>query len=215
MDLGPDDYCPGRSAYTDTAPGRIDLHRRDTSYATISDMPLAQITAYKQRKGWTVPFYSSRGTTFSDDCGAGRGFGLSVFLRDGDKVYRTHRGAGGTFIDTSDNYAFWVSGSQGGESEELLGRWRRSRGVTDEVVIATKRGARPRAAGTGYTDNAEGLSARVIRESSERSRERLGMERLDLLYAHIEDPAVPLRETVGAFAGLVAEGAVGLLGVGR
>ena len=53
-------------------------------------MPLAQITAYKQRKGWTVPFYSSRGTTFSDDCGAGRGFGLSVFLRDGDEVYRTY-----------------------------------------------------------------------------------------------------------------------------
>jgi aryl-alcohol dehydrogenase-like predicted oxidoreductase len=121
--------------------------------------------------------------------------------------------AGGTFIDTSDNYAFWVNGSQGGESEELLGRWRRSRGVTDEVVIATKLGARPLAAGTSYTDNAERLSARVIRESSERSRERLGMERLDLLYAHIEDPAVPLRETVRAFAGLVAEGAVGLLGV--
>jgi predicted dithiol-disulfide oxidoreductase (DUF899 family) len=57
---------------------------------TISDMPLAQITAYKQRKGWTVPFYSSRGTTFSEDCGAGRGFGLSVFVRDGDDVYRTY-----------------------------------------------------------------------------------------------------------------------------
>jgi predicted dithiol-disulfide oxidoreductase (DUF899 family) len=93
MDLGPDEYCPGCSAYTDntdTAPGRTDLHRRDTSYVTVSDMPLAQITAYKQRKGWTVPFYSSRGTTFSDDCGAGRGFGLSVFLRDGDKVYRSY-----------------------------------------------------------------------------------------------------------------------------
>ena len=36
--------------------------------------------------------------------------------------------AGGTFIDTSDNYAFWVDGGQGGQSEELLGRWRRSRG---------------------------------------------------------------------------------------
>ena len=93
MDLGPDEYCPGCTAYTDntdTAPGRVDLHRRDTSYVTVSDMPLAQITAYKQSKGWTVPFYSSRGTTFSDDCGAGRGFGLSVFLRDGDQVFRTY-----------------------------------------------------------------------------------------------------------------------------
>jgi aryl-alcohol dehydrogenase-like predicted oxidoreductase len=120
--------------------------------------------------------------------------------------------AGGTFIDTADNYAFWV-GSQGGESEELLGRWRRSRGVGDEIVIATKLGARPLAPGTGFVDNAEGLSARVIRESAQRSRDRLGMSRLDLLYAHIEDPAVPLDETVQAFAELVAEGTVGLLGV--
>jgi aryl-alcohol dehydrogenase-like predicted oxidoreductase len=121
--------------------------------------------------------------------------------------------AGGTFIDTADNYAFWANGGQGGESEELLGRWRRSRGVGDEIVIATKLGARPLAPGTSFTDNAEGLSARVIRESSQRSRDRLGMSRLDLLYAHIEDPAVPLAETVEAFAALVAEGTVGLLGV--
>jgi len=120
--------------------------------------------------------------------------------------------AGGTFIDTADNYAFWV-GTQGGESEELLGRWRRSRGVGDEIVIATKLGARPLAPGTSFTDNAEGLSASVIRESSQRSRDRLGMARLDLLYAHIDDPAVPLAETVEAFAALVAEGTVGLLGV--
>ncbi|MET8944987.1 aldo/keto reductase [Streptomyces sp. NPDC004542] len=121
--------------------------------------------------------------------------------------------AGGNFIDTSDNYAFWEDGGQGGQSEELLGRWRRSRGIGDEIVIATKLGARPLAPGTSYTDNAEGLSAKVIRESAERSRERLGVERLDLLYAHIEDRTVPLRETVEGFAALVAEGTVGLLGV--
>ncbi|MFD1934741.1 aldo/keto reductase [Nonomuraea mangrovi] len=121
--------------------------------------------------------------------------------------------AGGTFIDTSDNYAFWIDGGQGGQSEELLGRWRRSRGVGDEIVIATKLGARPLAPGTGYVDNAEGLSAKVIRESAERSRERLGVDRIDLLYAHIEDRTVPLRETVEGFAELVAEGTVGLLGV--
>ncbi|MFI0163468.1 aldo/keto reductase [Streptomyces sp. NPDC017095] len=121
--------------------------------------------------------------------------------------------AGGTFVDTSDNYAFWEDGSQGGQSEELLGRWRRSRGVGDEIVIATKVGARPLAPGTSFTDNPEGLSAKVIRESAERSRDRLGVDRIDLLYAHIEDRAVPLQETVEGFAALVAEGTVGLLGV--
>ncbi|MGV9705365.1 aldo/keto reductase [Streptomyces sp. NPDC003483] len=120
--------------------------------------------------------------------------------------------AGGNFVDTSDNYAFWVDGSQGGQSEELLGRWRRSRGVGDEIVFATKLGARPLAPGTGYTDNPEGLSAKAIREACERSRERLGLERIDLLYAHIEDRTVDIRETVEAFGELLAEGAVGLLG---
>lgn len=121
--------------------------------------------------------------------------------------------AGGNFVDTSDNYAFWTDGGQGGQSEELLGRWRRSRGVGDEVVIATKLGARPLAPGTGYTDNPEGLSAKVIREAADRSRERLGTEKLDLLYAHIDDFTVEQRETVEGFGALVAEGTVGLLGV--
>ncbi len=53
----------------------------------------------------------------------------------------------------------------------------------------------------------------MIQEAAERSRERLGVERLDLLYAHIDDHTVPQRETVEAFAELVAEGTVGLLGV--
>jgi aryl-alcohol dehydrogenase-like predicted oxidoreductase len=121
--------------------------------------------------------------------------------------------AGGTFVDTADNYAFWVHGTRGGESEALLGRWRRSRGIGDEVVIATKLGGRPLHPGTAFTRDIEGLSAEVIRASSERSRERLGVDKLDLLYTHVEDRSVPLEETVEALAGLVAEGTVGLLGV--
>lgn len=121
--------------------------------------------------------------------------------------------AGGTFIDTADNYAFWEDGSQGGQSEKLLGRWLRDRGRHDDLVIATKLGARPLAPGTSYIDNPEGLSPKVIRESADRSRERLGVDRLDVLYAHIEDPKTPLRDTVEGFAELVAEGSVGLLGV--
>lgn len=122
--------------------------------------------------------------------------------------------AGGTFIDTANNYAYWVNGTQGGESEELLGRWRRSRGVTDGLVIATKLGGRPNAPTSGMSHDMEGLSAKVIRESSARSRERLGVDKLDLLYAHayLEGSDVPMAETVEAFAGLVEDGTVGLLG---
>jgi aryl-alcohol dehydrogenase-like predicted oxidoreductase len=125
--------------------------------------------------------------------------------------------AGGTFVDTANNYAYWVTGSRGGESEALLGRWRRSRGIGEKVVIATKLGARPRAAGTSFADAArpehvDGLSAAAIREAAEHSREALGSARLDVVYAHLADETVPLAETVEALAGLVADGTVALLG---
>ncbi|MGW5876073.1 aldo/keto reductase [Nocardiopsis terrae] len=120
--------------------------------------------------------------------------------------------AGGTFVDTADCYQFWVEGGQGHESETFLGRWRRERGVTDEVVIATKVGARPTVPGAGL-EAQEGLSAEVVATAAERSRERLGVDALDLLYAHREDPGTPVEETVGAFAELVAEGTVRELGI--
>jgi aryl-alcohol dehydrogenase-like predicted oxidoreductase len=121
--------------------------------------------------------------------------------------------AGGTFIDTSNNYAFWVNGTQGGESEALLGRWRASRGIGDEIVIATKVGGRPSVPAADRTTPRERLSRESIREASEGSRTRLGVERLDLYYAHIPDARVPLEEQVAAFGELVTDGAVGLLGL--
>lgn len=121
--------------------------------------------------------------------------------------------AGGNFIDTSNNYLYFVHGTQGGESEALLGRWRASRGIGDEVVIATKVGARPIAPATGL-DAREGLSRAAIREASERSRERLGVPRIDLYYAHVPDQTgVPLDEQVAAFGELISDGTIGLLGL--
>lgn len=90
MDNGPDDYCGGCSSFMDNVGHLVHLQERDTTFVSVSDMPLPQIASYWQRMGWTVPCYSSRGSTFSDDCGAGQGFGLSAFLRDGDDVYRTY-----------------------------------------------------------------------------------------------------------------------------
>ena len=92
MDRGPDQYCPGCTWFTNNVPatGLAGLHANGVTWVTVSDMPLAQIEAYKQRKGWTLPFVSSHGTTWSADCGVGEGFMLSVFLRDGADVYRTY-----------------------------------------------------------------------------------------------------------------------------
>jgi predicted dithiol-disulfide oxidoreductase (DUF899 family) len=92
MDLGPDSYCPGCTKVTNNVPvgALADLAAKGVTWVTVSDMPLAQIEAYKARQGWTLPFVSSRGTSFAADCGAGGGFMLSVFLRDGEDIYRTY-----------------------------------------------------------------------------------------------------------------------------
>jgi aryl-alcohol dehydrogenase-like predicted oxidoreductase len=118
--------------------------------------------------------------------------------------------AGGTFLDTANNYGQWHGDA--GESERVIGRWRRSRGVTDEVVVATKVGARTLVPGDPSPEHWQGLGAKVIQEDAETSLRQLGVDRLDLYYAHIDDRATPLEETVDAMATLAEQGTVGLLG---
>jgi aryl-alcohol dehydrogenase-like predicted oxidoreductase len=118
--------------------------------------------------------------------------------------------AGGTFIDSSNNYNQWSG--HGGESEELLGRWMRSRGIRDDLVIATKCGARTTVAGSPDDQHWEGLSAATIDSAIKGSLSRLGVDRIDLYYAHIDDRSTPLDETVAAFGQLVADGIVDVIG---
>ena len=90
MDNGPDEFCPGCTHFTNNVVDLPELAGTDVSWSTVSNMPLEQIEEYKARMGWEMPFVSSHGTTFADDCGAGGGFMLSVFLRDGADVFRTY-----------------------------------------------------------------------------------------------------------------------------
>jgi predicted dithiol-disulfide oxidoreductase (DUF899 family) len=90
MDVGPDGFCPGCTHFTDNVTALERLTNSDIAWATVSDMPLKQMSGYWRDRGWDVPYSSSRGTTFSADCGAGGGFLLSLFLRDGDEVFRTY-----------------------------------------------------------------------------------------------------------------------------
>lgn len=90
----PDAGCPGCSMFVDNLVHRSHLQARDTSLVLVSRAPLANIEAYRQRMGWTVPWFSSHGSTFNADFGvttdAGETFRLSVFLRDGDEIYLTY-----------------------------------------------------------------------------------------------------------------------------
>jgi predicted dithiol-disulfide oxidoreductase (DUF899 family) len=90
MDNGPDAFCPGCTWFTKNVANLDGLAESGVAWATVSNMPIAQIEAYKAKMGWTLPFASSRGTSFSDDCGAGKYFGLSMFFRDGTDVYLTY-----------------------------------------------------------------------------------------------------------------------------
>jgi predicted dithiol-disulfide oxidoreductase (DUF899 family) len=115
-----DDGCPSCSAGADEmASGLLEhLHIRDTSFVYVSRAPIAKIEAYKARKGWTFPWYSSYGSDFNYDFNVtldesvvplmynyrtkaeweqagtplseGEQPGRSSFLRDGDTVFHTY-----------------------------------------------------------------------------------------------------------------------------
>lgn len=105
---------------------------------------------------------------------------------------------GGDFIDTADSYSSWVPGNEGGESETIVGEWLASRRPAG-VVVATKVSQHPQF---------RGLAAANVRRAAEASLKRLGVDEIDLYYAHFDDETVPLEETVAAFGQLVDDGLV-------
>lgn len=105
---------------------------------------------------------------------------------------------GGDFVDTADAYSAWVPGNSGGESETIIGEWLASR-RPEGVVVATKVSQHPQF---------KGLAADNVRAAAEASVGRLGVDAIDLYYAHYDDQSVPLAETVAAFGALVADGLV-------
>jgi predicted dithiol-disulfide oxidoreductase (DUF899 family) len=90
----PDAGCDGCSMFVDQVGHLAHFHARDTSFVLVSLAPLENIERFRRRMGWSIPWYSSAGSDFNADFGIttddGETFGLSVFLRDGEDVYRTY-----------------------------------------------------------------------------------------------------------------------------
>ncbi|MBO6834569.1 MAG: DUF899 domain-containing protein [Alphaproteobacteria bacterium] len=83
------DPCSGCGMFTDTV-GRTDhIRQRDTVIALVSTAPIDEIVAFKQRMEWTLPWYSGT-EAFNRDMDVSGGFGLNVFIRDADRIYRTY-----------------------------------------------------------------------------------------------------------------------------
>jgi aryl-alcohol dehydrogenase-like predicted oxidoreductase len=133
--------------------------------------------------------------------------GMSAWYGEIDEeesVATIHRALdlGLTFLDTADVY-----GAQFGENEQLVGRAIADR--RDEVILATK------FANVVHEDGTRGVSGRpeYVRAAIEASLARLNVEHVDLYYQHRVDKTVPIEETVGAMAELVAAGKVRHLGL--
>jgi predicted dithiol-disulfide oxidoreductase (DUF899 family) len=94
MDRGPDHFCPGCTNFTNQVVRLDDLAECGIAWWSISNMPLEQFESYRIQKGWEIPIASSRGTSFTEDCGAGDVFLLNCFVRDGDRVFRTYSTTG-------------------------------------------------------------------------------------------------------------------------
>lgn len=113
--------------------------------------------------------------------------------------------AGGSFIDTANIYAWWVPGWQGGESESVLGRWMQERKNRSQLFLASK-------VGFGYSEVKTGLRAHQIEAECEKSLRRMGVDTIDLYYAHVDDRSTALEESLAAFDRLVRAGKVRYIG---
>jgi aryl-alcohol dehydrogenase-like predicted oxidoreductase len=145
------------------------------------------------------------GESVSEICLGPMYFGSKVDRETSFDLLDRYYEAGGRFLDTANIYATWVDGYDDPESEPLVGEWLAERGVRDEMFVATK-------LGFGYRDVPTSLDPDLISREIDRSLDRLGIDTVDLLYAHVDDPDTPQTEVMEAFGAAVDAGNVRHLG---
>jgi aryl-alcohol dehydrogenase-like predicted oxidoreductase len=132
-------------------------------------------------------------------------FGWTADEATSFKILDAFVAAGLNFIDTADTYSTWVPGHQGGESETIIGNWFKRSGKREKIVIATKVGAE-------IPGQGKGLSKAWIMRQVEASLKRLQTDYIDLYQSHRDDPATPVEETLEAYAQLIQQGKVRVIG---
>jgi aryl-alcohol dehydrogenase-like predicted oxidoreductase len=145
------------------------------------------------------------GLKVSPVCLGGNVFGWTADEKASFAVLDDFIGSGGNFIDTANVYSSWVPGHQGGESETVLGKWLKSRGNRDKIIVATKVGAE-------MGDGRKGLKAGYIAQAVEESLKRLQTDTIDLYQSHRDDADTPQEETLEAYGKLVKAGKVRAIG---
>ncbi|MGE5084719.1 MAG: aldo/keto reductase [Bacillota bacterium] len=135
----------------------------------------------------------------------GNVFGWTIDKEASFKVLDAFVDAGFNFIDTADVYSIWVPGNKGGESEAIIGQWLKSRGHREKMIIATK-------VGLEMDADRKGLKAAYIQSAVEESLKRLQTDYIDLYQSHRDDMETSQEETLSAYAKLVKEGKVRVIG---
>jgi aryl-alcohol dehydrogenase-like predicted oxidoreductase len=152
----------------------------------------------------TVPL-GNTGETVSSLCLGAMYLGTRQNQAESFQLLDQYTEAGGTFIDTANIYAHWISGFKGGESETVLGDWIKERKNRNQLFIASK-------VGFGYPGVPATLKAEVIEQECNKSLKRLRIETIDLYYAHNDDRNTPLEETLEAFHRLKDAGKIRYIG---
>jgi aryl-alcohol dehydrogenase-like predicted oxidoreductase len=147
------------------------------------------------------------GLKVSELCLGTMQFGWTTDETAAGQVMDAYVTAGGNFIDTADIYSFWAPDNPGGVSEQMIGRWLRTRGNRGQIVLATK--ARGR---MWDGPNGEGLSRAHLIRACEDSLRRLGTDYVDLYQTHWFDAETPIDETLRALDDLVRAGKVRYIG---
>jgi aryl-alcohol dehydrogenase-like predicted oxidoreductase len=130
-------------------------------------------------------------------------FGSRISEMESFKLMDYYYEAGGRYLDTSNNYCFWIDGFNGDESELTVGKWMNLRKNRKDIFLATKCGVRPKANG-----DFEGVSKEAILSAVEKSLERLQTDYIDLYYIHADWRETPLEETLETLNQLVESGKV-------
>lgn len=138
-------------------------------------------------------------------CFGGNVFGWTADEKTSFQLLDALAEAGLNFIDTADVYSVWGPGHQGGESEVIIGKWLKNTGRRAEMIIATK-------VGMEMSPDRKGLSKQYILRAAEDSLRRLQTDYIDLYQSHTDDTQTPLEETLDAYAQLIREGKVRVIG---
>lgn len=134
----------------------------------------------------------------------GNVFGWNVDEKTTFAILDAFVDAGFNAVDTANAYSRWVPGHNGGESETIIGNWVKRSGKRGKVLLATKVGDDM---GSGRV-----LTADIITREAEASLKRLQTDCIDLYQNHFDDPNTPSDEILKAFAQLIAQGKVRVIG---